>query len=69
VLGTATACFTLLVGTFCCHVFETEELEGIKNTKIFIVKAKKKFRETNFGVSSPNLYNFHIRVSNEARPF
>jgi len=58
VLGTATACCLLLSGTFCRHIVETEELEGNKNTKIVIVKAKKFFWETNFGVSSPSLISF-----------
>jgi hypothetical protein len=31
-LGNATACCVLLSGTFSCHVVETEELEGDKNT-------------------------------------
>ena len=57
-LGTATACCALLDGTFCFHIVETDELEGNKNTKMFIVKSGKNFRETNFGVSSLSLVSF-----------
>ena len=41
VLGTVTACCTLLNGTFCSHIVENEKLEGNKNIKIVILKATK----------------------------
>ena len=66
--GNATARCELLAGNFCCHIVETEELEGNKNANIVIVKEKKSFGKQTLEFHRPVLYNFHIRVSKEARP-